>query len=227
MRPADRAIRARWTTLLLVAVGTTLTPAPGEAQTLSPSAPRDQASPRWFSVGVGGQFHLVGDQAHPLRASGESDPAATLRPGFLLEAEAGRTLRGLQLGLRGSWASQDHADKPGGFVVSGKTEVAQATLVLRWGAPDRRLGADVGGGLMYLRSENVLSPAGEVIGLPSVAVGTRVNEWAPKASLGLTFRIAGSDLGRSLGLRAGLELAATEEKVTVLAPVGLQVRFGR
>jgi hypothetical protein len=197
------------------------------AQATTPSSGNGESPRSWLSIGGGGQFHLSGDQANPLRASGETQPAASLSPGLRLDAEAGRTVRGARVSLHGSWSEHNHSDRPGGFVVTGQTTVARAFVTLGLGEPTRRFGGDVGAGMMYLRSENVLSPAGAVIGLQSVAVGTLVTEWAPAAMVGLRVRVAGSDAGRSLILRAGLDIAATEERLSVLTPLGLQVRFAR
>jgi len=211
----------------LCLAGTVLAAMPNglEAQSDSYGAAPESKSRSWVSITGSGGLHLAGDQANLFGSVDASEVAATVSTGYRLEGEAGRMWGRARIALQGAWGHHRHQDAPGDFMVTGNTHLGKATLALGLGSG--RLGSDLGVGVVYLRSRNVASPAGEVIGLPGVAAGVLVSEWAPMASGSVRIRIWGDDMGRSLALRAGVDVAGTENKVTVLAPIGLQLRWAR
>jgi len=183
--------------------------------------------PSWIAFTGAMDLHVAGDQASTLALRTDTEFSGTVANGVRLEAEVGRRLRGLWIALHAGGSYHSHEDGPGSFEISGNTKSAKASLTFGLLQPNRMVNADLGFGILYLRSETVTSTAGEVIGLPGVNAGLSVKEWAPMMSASTTLRLLGNGSGTSLGLRMGVDIAATQDQPTVRIPLGLRLRFAR
>jgi hypothetical protein len=226
MGPESRLCRLGRALVLLPVLAMALPANSANAQS-SGSGVGENRSTSWVAFSGALDLHMAGDQASLMALRSDSELSGAMAHGVRIEVEAGRRLKGVWVSLQAGGSYHAHEDGPGSFEVSGNTKSAKAALAFGIFQPDRRVNAELGIGVLYLHSETVASPAGGVIGMPAVNAGLRVQEWAPLVNASTIVRLLGDGSGPSVGLRLGVEVAATQDQPTVRVPVGLRVRFAR
>jgi len=174
---------------------------------------------RWnFDVAPTFVSHVQGPQAKPLASLGDG----TVAGAFGIEGMISRS-GSIPLALRVGFSSSDIENTFVTRQITGDNTMIRAQLLThKMLDQGGRFRLDLGAGLLHAVTEASIPQAGVTAGLLGARGLIKTTETAPLVGTGLTWNVLRSGPVRA-GVRVGAEMAFTQDKSTMVVPIGIQI----